>query len=210
MVEWGMLPQFYYFDMGNVLLYFSHEKMAAQVARVAGIDSATAWRLLFKDGLHWAYERGELTREQIYGRFCEAAGARADIEQLDAAANDIFALNAPIVGLVGRLATAGYRLGVCSNTTASHWQHCTSRFTILTSVFPVHALSYRLRAMKPEASFYSAAAALAGVAPEQIFFTDDRADNVAAAAAAGWDAVQFESVSQINEELRSRGVIINY
>ena len=210
MVEWGMLPQFLYFDMGNVLLRFSHERMAEQMARVAGFDARRAWRILFDDGLHWAYERGELTREQFYGRFCESAAAWPDIEALDAAGNDIFELNSPIVGLVGRLVAAGYRLGVCSNTTTSHWNHCTSRFAALTTMFPVHALSYRFRAMKPDPQFYASATKLAGVAPQHIFFTDDRADNIAAAADAGWDAVLFESVSQLNEALRSRGVLINY
>ena len=205
-----MLPQFFYFDMGNVLLHFSHERMAEQMARVAGIEPPVAWRILFEDGLEWAYERGELTREQFYGRFCESAGARADIDALDAAGNDIFELNAPIIGPVGRLAAAGFRLGICSNTTASHWAYCTSRFKALNVAFPVQALSFRLKAMKPEAPFYAAAAKLTGVAPGRIFFTDDRPDNVAAAIGAGWDAVLFESVSQLNAALRDRGVVINY
>ena len=58
MVEWGMPPQFFYFDMGNVLLGFSHERMAEQMARVAKIDARRDWTILFEDGLHWAYERG--------------------------------------------------------------------------------------------------------------------------------------------------------
>jgi glucose-1-phosphatase len=207
----GMKPQFIYFDMGNVLLRFSHERMAQQMALVVSIEPAAAWRILFDDGLEWAYERGELTREQFYGRFCEAAGVRlTDINALDAAGNDIFELNAPIVGLVGRLVAAGYRLGVCSNTTHSHWTHCTNRFAFLTTMFEIHALSYRLLAMKPDARFYRAAAALTAGSSNQIFFTDDRADNVAAAAAEGWDAVQFESVSQLNQELRNRGITLNY
>jgi len=113
MVEYGMQPQFVYFDMGNVLLPFSHEKMAEQMARVAGIESKRAWQILFEDGLEWAYERGELTREQFYGRFCESAGSWPDMTALDGAGNDIFELNAPIMGLVGRLFCAGYCLGVC-------------------------------------------------------------------------------------------------
>ncbi len=205
-----MAAAFFYFDMGNVLLYFSHEKMAGQMARVAGIQPAQAWKFLFDDGLEWAYERGELTREQFYGRFCEAAGVRADVNALDEAGSDIFELNAQMIGLVGRLAGAGYRLGVCSNTTQAHWDYCTQRYRALSSTFSVHALSFRLKAMKPDAAFYAAAAKLAGVAPKQIFFVDDRPENVAGAIAAGWDAVLYESVSQLNDELRRRGILINY
>jgi glucose-1-phosphatase len=205
-----MALQFFYFDMGNVLLYFSHEKMAEQMARVVGIQPSLARKILFEDGLEWAFERGELTREQFYGRFCEAAGAKADVEALDQAGSDIFDLNAPIIGLVGRLAGAGYRLGVCSNTSQSHWGHCIGQYRALSTTFSVHALSFRLKAMKPEAAFYAAATKLTGGAANQVFFTDDRPENVAAATAAGWDAVLYESVSQLNEALLSRGVVINY
>jgi putative hydrolase of the HAD superfamily len=206
-----MLPQFFYFDMGNVLLRFSHERAAEQMARTAGIDKPRAWKILFEDGLHWQSERGEVTSDEFYTRFCEAAGVPlTDRPALELAANDIFELNVPIVGLLGHLYFTGHRLGVFSNTTADHWEYCTGRFGILTSLFKVHALSYRLRAMKPEPAAYAGAAALAGVAPEAIFFTDDRPENVAGARAAGWDAVPFESVVQLHEELRGRGLRVNY
>jgi len=77
-------------------------------------------------------------------------------------------------------------------------------------MFGVHALSYQIGAMKPDPRSYTAAAQLAGVNPQGIFFTDDREDNVTAAAAAGWDAVQYTSVSQLNEALCSRGIVTNY
>src|SRR6267154_2662607 len=105
-----MQPEFIYFDMGNVLLPFSHERMAEQMARVAGIAAQRAWRILFEDGLEWAFDRGGLTREQSYGRFCEAAGSWHEMSSREEAGNDIFELNAPIVGLVGRLVAAGYSL----------------------------------------------------------------------------------------------------
>src|SRR6187551_1369246 len=105
-----MAIQFLYFDMGNVLLHFSHEKMAAQMAQVAGTNPALVRKILFEEGLEWAYERGELSREQFHGRFCEAVGVRADTAALERAGNEIFELNAPILGIVGRLAAAGYRL----------------------------------------------------------------------------------------------------
>jgi FMN phosphatase YigB (HAD superfamily) len=206
-----MLPQFFFFDMGNVLLRFSHERAAEQMSRAVGIDPSRAWKILFEDGLHWQSERGEVTSDQFYARFCQAAGVPlGDRAALELAANDIFELNVPIVGLLGHLYFTGRRLGVFSNTTDDHWQYCTGRFGILTSLFRVHALSFKLRAMKPQPAAYAGAAALAGVPPEQIFFTDDRPDNVAGARAAGWDAVLFESVVQLNEELRRRGLRVNY
>ncbi|HEY2412139.1 MAG TPA: HAD family phosphatase [Pirellulaceae bacterium] len=206
-----MRPEFIYFDMGNVLIHFSHEKMAEQMAQVVGIEPQLAWRILFEDkrGLEWAYERGELQREQFYARFCEAAGASADSDVLDTAGSDIFAINAPTCGLASQLASAGYRLGICSNTTLSHWGHCVSHYRVLATAFTVYALSFELGAIKPDPVFYRAAAKLTGASPDRIFFADDRPENVAAAKSAGWDAVVYESAAQINEALRVRGVISN-
>src|SRR5262245_491918 len=205
-----MPPQFLYFDMGNVLLRFSHERAAQQMARVAGVPAAQVWQVVFEEGLEGAYERGDLTRAQFYARFCEAVGARPDPAALDLASSDIFELNVPIVGMLGHLNRTGYRLGVFSNTSISHWEFCTARFSILTSVFHGYALSFQTRAMKPEPAAYAAAARLAGTPGERIFFTDDREENVAAARAAGWDAVIYESVSGLNEQLRQRGVRLNF
>jgi glucose-1-phosphatase len=207
-----MRPQFIYFDMGNVVLNFSHERMAQQMARVAGIEPAAAAHILFTDkvGLEWVYERGELTRDQFYARFCQAAGSRPNIDELDAAANDIFEIKVPTLGPIGRLAAAGYRLGIASNTTYSHWTYCLGRFRALRKAFSVYAMSYELEAMKPDIAFYQGAARLAQTPPEGIFFVDDRPENVAGAQAAGWDAVVYESASQLSEELRKRGVLINY
>jgi glucose-1-phosphatase len=204
-----MKPQFLYFDLGNVLLPFSHQRMAEQMGRVAGVSPQRAWQILFDDGLHWDYERGELSEDQFYSRFCELCGASADRAALDQAANDIFVVNIPLVGLIGHLAAAGCPLGILSNTTASHWRYCTSRYGIL-RLFPVHALSFHLKAMKPDSQIYAAAAKLANTPPDRIFFTDDRPEHVAAARAAGWDAIVYESVSQVNEHLRQRGIVINY
>jgi glucose-1-phosphatase len=205
-----MTPQFIYFDMGNVLLHFSHERQAQQMASVSGIAADKAWKILFEDGLHWEPERGDIAPEQFYARFCELSGTSPDLAALDLAANDIFTLNVPIVPLCGHLLSAGYRLGVLSNTTEPHWRHCTARFSLLTTLFSVHALSFRLKAMKPEAAAYDRAAELAGVSPKGIFYCDDREENVVAACAAGFDAVVYHSVTQLNEELRRRGVRINY
>jgi glucose-1-phosphatase len=203
--------QFIYFDLGNVLLRFSHERAAEQMGRVAGVPAQKVWDVVFATGgMEDAYERGDLSREQFYARFCEAVGSRSDLAALDLAGSDIFDLNVPLVGLVGHLYATGHRLGILSNTSLSHWEYVTGRFGILTSMFSVYALSFRLRAMKPDRAIYDAAAKLAATPPEQIFFTDDRPEHVAAARAAGWDAVQYESVGQLNAEFRRRGVTMNY
>jgi putative hydrolase of the HAD superfamily len=204
-----MSPKFIYFDMGNVLLHFSHERQAEQIARLCGQNAAEIYRVLYQDGLHWLAERGEAPPEAFHAQFCSRMGTKADRTAFEAASNDIFWPNTSIVPLVAQLRGGGYRLGVLSNTSQAHWEFCRRRFRLM-EMFHVYALSFDIGVMKPDAKIYSAAARLAGVQPAEIFFTDDRADNVAAAKAAGWDAVVFESTGQLSRELRQRGVLTNY
>jgi HAD superfamily hydrolase (TIGR01509 family) len=111
-----------------------------------------------------------------------------------------------MVPLLSALRTGGHRLGVLSNTSPSHWRHVTARFPFLTELFCEHALSYELGATKPDAAVYAAAEELAGIPGQEIFFTDDRADNVAAARSRGWDAMLFASPQQLEMELAARGI----
>jgi FMN phosphatase YigB (HAD superfamily) len=202
-----MAPTFLYFDMGNVLLNFSHEREAEQIARVAGLQPAAVWKLLFEDGLHWQAERGELSGRPYYDRFCELTGVRPDYAAFEQAGNDIFWLNEAIVPLVEGLRTRGLGLGVLSNTSAAHWEHCTRRFALLGSDFAVHALSFQIGIMKPDPRIYAAATRLAGVRPGEILFIDDRPENVAAARMVGWDAVVFSTAESLNADLSSRGLL---
>jgi HAD superfamily hydrolase (TIGR01509 family) len=60
--------------------------------------------------------------------------------------------------------------------------------------------------MKPDRRIYETAVERAGVLPQDVFFTDDRLENVAGAQAGGIDAVQFDGVDSLVAELRERNV----
>jgi putative hydrolase of the HAD superfamily len=68
-------------------------------------------------------------------------------------------------------------------------------------------LSYEVGAMKPAPEIYREAVAKAGCSPGEIFFTDDIAMNVEAAREHGIDAVQFQSLPQLEDDMRSRGIV---
>jgi putative hydrolase of the HAD superfamily len=104
-----------------------------------------------------------------------------------------------------------HRVGVLSNTNELHWDFVTSgRFAMIPDDFEVTALSYEIGAIKPDPRIFAAAAELAGVAPEEVFFTDDMPGHVEAACRAGFDAVEFTTAVKLAEDLRKRGVRINY
>jgi putative hydrolase of the HAD superfamily len=60
--------------------------------------------------------------------------------------------------------------------------------------------------MKPDPRIFRLAIEKAGVAPEKIFFADDRIENVEGARLAGIEAIQFKSEKQLRQELNDRGI----
>src|SRR5579863_1445860 len=111
-----MPPEFIYFDLGNVLLYFDHALGCRQMAAVAGLTEAQVREVVFDSGLELRYEAGELSSRQFYEEFCNRTGTRPDFDALAFAAGSIFAINASLMPVVAQLRAAGYRLGLLSNT----------------------------------------------------------------------------------------------
>jgi glucose-1-phosphatase len=207
-----MKPSILYFDLGNVLLSFDHERMCRQMAEVAGVEAAAVRRALFEPGapssVQWQFERGDLNALAVYEHFCEQCGVRPEQATLHAAGCDMFGELTETVAIVEELAAAGCRLGVLSNTNPIDWEFVsTGRFPFLNRLFEHAVLSFEARAMKPERAIYDLAVRRAGVPAGEVFFTDDRKENVAGALAAGLDAVLFTTAEQLRAELASRGLL---
>lgn len=200
-------PNFLYFDLGNVVCPFDYSVAVRQMAGVAGVLPAVIQEVVFDSGLENAYEQGDMTTQQFYEAFCQRIGKRPDSEALLVASSDMFRLDEAVAELILQLRKSGHRTGLLSNTCEAHWRFCADRkFPILQQLFEVTALSYELRAMKPDPAIYRGAADLAGVAPGEIFFVDDRADNVEGARRAGFDAVLFAGAADLAAALAGRGV----
>jgi FMN phosphatase YigB (HAD superfamily) len=204
-------PRFLYFDLGNVLLNFDHRLACRQMGEVAGAPADKIWDVVFATDLELRYEVGAISDQQFYEIFCRETGTQPDQDALLLAGSAIFTPNTPVFPIVAALDSAGYRLGILSNTCPGHWKYCIDgRYGLLASAFDVYALSYELGACKPAPGIFAGAAKLAGVAPEEIFFVDDIAGHVAGARAAGFDAVQFTTPAALALALRERGLRFNY
>ena len=204
-------PEFIYFDLGNVLLYFDHENACRQMAEVADIDPAMVRRVVFDSGLELRYEAGEISCREFYDEFCQATDTRPDYNVLERAGSAIFELNVSIVPVVAHLWEAGYRLGMLSNTSPCHYRYfADGRFRMIPEAFETIVLSYEVGVVKPDAKIFHAAIGRAGVPPERIFYVDDVSGHVDAARRQGIDAVQYTTTGDLVAELRRRGVRFNY
>ena len=204
-------PEFIYFDLGKVLLEFSHDRMCSQMGELVGLDAKATEAIVFDSGLSHRYEIGEIGDDQFCELFFEQTTQRCEPEQLVAAAGDIFSVIREMVPLVAALATSGIPLGILSNTCPAHWNHVTDgRFASLPAMFQKTVLSFEAGSMKPEPKIYKVAAEAAGVEPAKIFFVDDREENIEGARAAGFDAHVFQSARQVQRLLIERGVRFAY
>src|SRR6185295_7527498 len=114
---------------------------------------------LFESGLELDYEAGKVTSREMYDRFCLQTGARLDFKRLALAASDIFEINTGAMAILGQLMAAECRLGLLSNTNEIHWDFVArGRYALIPEAFEVLALSFQIKAIKPEPRIFQAAA----------------------------------------------------
>ncbi|MEM1066995.1 MAG: HAD-IA family hydrolase, partial [Pseudomonadota bacterium] len=68
-------------------------------------------------------------------------------------------------------------------------------------------ISGHMRCIKPEPRIYEMVEADSGVAPGRLLFTDDKPDNIAAAAARGWQTHLFEGPEGWAARLVAEGLL---
>ncbi len=206
-----MPPEFLYFDLGNVLLRFSNERAMSQMAALSEFDAEELRTLMLgpieRKSIQWKYERGDISTDEYIEHYRKFTGHSPDLGEFSHAASDMFTPISESFALVEHLHATGHRLGILSNTNPLHWAFVTDgRYPALNYCFEKNCTSFEARSMKPEAKVYGHAIELAGVPADKIFFTDDRAENVAGAIELGIDAVVFTTPSELKEALRRRGI----
>lgn len=193
------------FDLGNVLLFFSHERMCAQLGALCGRTAGEMRALLMDSGLSDAYEQGRLTEAEFHRSLEKRLGTELDLAGLQRAGGDIFELNPPMVPLLDALRARGHRLVLLSNTNETHINWIRRRFDVLDR-FDDLVLSYRVGAMKPHPAIYEAALAAVGCAPGECFYTDDMPEYVARGREFGLEAEVFMGVEALRTQLVARGL----
>ena len=204
-----MAIRFIFFDLGKVLINFDLDQMMRQASDVTGATVAEITSALFNDGLHEKFEMGQLRIEEYHTGFCERIGRQPDLEKLHRATTEFFDLNVSILPIISSLCQTRFSLGVLSNTCVTHWDYCYRRYAFLRECFQLPLTSFDMGMLKPNQEIYDEAAARAGVAPDEVFFTDDLIENVEGARAAGWNAVQYTGARKLAAELREHGVPMN-
>ena len=193
------------FDLGNVLVFFSHDRMVDNIVRVAGTTHDVVRNFLFDSQFQAALETGAITEAQFHAEFEAHANVTVPFEDLKHAVADIFELNADMVPLLSELKSAGMRLVLLSNTCVTHIEFVRSRWDVL-DVFDAITTSWEVGALKPDPRIYESALAQANCPAKNCFFTDDIEDYVRQAQSIGIHARVFQNAQTTRHTLQQLGV----
>ncbi len=196
------------FDMGNVLVHFSHEKMFQQIGDLYSRSASDIQSLSVENHVHDLYERGMLTDEAYHQQVESHMQTKAELADLLYATSNIFTPNDKIFPLLDVLRSRDYRLLLLSNTCSAHINFIQERWQLLDR-FDATVLSYQIGALKPEPEIYEAALKEINCKPREAFFIDDMSENIAQAKKHGLQGVQFVGVTELVQTLHNEhGVTI--
>lgn len=201
------------FDAGGVLVRICRSwREACAAAGVAFHEPvATPEGMAARKAVVQRYELGRLSCEEYFETLAAATnGMYAPAEVRRVHESWILGDYPGVAALIEGLGARGVRTGLLSNTNATHWRDLIGRRSIQLIDHP-HA-SHLLGMAKPAAEIYHAFAARVGRPAGELLFFDDLAENVAAARAAGWRAVQVDHTgdpsAQMHRALADIGIAV--
>ncbi len=191
------------FDLGKVILDFSHVTIAEGLARHSehrryqDPSKMMEDMLLNGNGVIARYDNGDMTTEEFFSFIKNTFDLNISFLQFKRIWNDIFTENKGMRDLIERL-KKDFTLFLLSNTNELHFTYIKESFPVVHK-FDRWVLSYETGLSKPDPEIYRLALSQAGVKPEEAIFIDDIAGHVRGAQNVGIHAVEFKSVEQITD-----------
>jgi FMN phosphatase YigB (HAD superfamily) len=194
-------------DVGQVLIGFDHAVVGRRLvdehfplARRTDEARQAVHRYIFDDAdgevPNAVLDRGAQDVDWLCARVCARFSVSVALSAFEEIWTSIFApqLNAVVVAGVEAAAAAGVRVGLCSNTNASHWRYLRR----------VHAdfrrlddgarrfVSFEMGTGKGDLGFFARVARETGAPLAHHLLLDDKRENCEAARAEGMSAVVFD------------------
>lgn len=193
------------FDIGNVLIEWQPERFFD--GHIGPEARARMFAEIDLHGMNEAVDRGAPFRETIYDWAARYPAWEANIRLwhdrwIDMAAPVI----ARSVRLMRALQARGVPVFALTNFGDETYAHAEPHYPFLRD-FDRAFISGRLKVTKPDPEIYAIVERESGLAPGALLFTDDRAENIAVAAARGWGTHLFEGSDGWAARLVAEGLL---
>lgn len=184
------------FDLGNVLIHFSHTRAFAQIAKLCNESPAIIKDFLNEQSqngsLHWQYESGLLSTDDLHNRFSQQFTCQVSRPAFEHAISDIFWPNPIMEQCLAAVKNAGVRTVLVSNTNPAHVNFIQNHYDFWQWI-DVAILSHEVGVCKPDPKIYDIALAAAECSAEDCLFVDDLLVNCNGAELAGISAFHFRN-----------------
>jgi len=194
------------FDVGGVLIEWDDSIIFRTVAERYELDVRAVMRVL--TSLRRELQSNRISLHEFWTRFGESFAVPTPKDWRSMWVSQMIRFARPrkdLLALAEGLRRHGVRTGLFSNTDRSHWRYF--RSTGWFTAFSPQIVSFRIGAVKPDPKAFRGAKQSFPRGWGIPLFVDDSDANVSAAAAAGWDAVRFSSLSGLKKELRKRQLL---
>ena len=205
------IPNLAVFDLGGVVVRICRTwPEACNAAGITHIPQAEA-RLDSprKVELLRAHQCGEVESEDYFAGLAQLLADHSADEVRAVHTAWILGDYPGMTSVIDRIHHAGMRTACLSNTNAHHWEQLDSSEAFRR--IQVRHASHVMGLVKPDQRIYRAVEAATGVAPQEIVFFDDLAENISAARACGWNAVHIDhtgdTAAQVLAGLRAHGAL---
>ena len=186
------------FDMGGVLINLEWDSMCARLQARSGL--ADVGPEVVNGPIAMSAMLGQLTPHAYHEALCEKLDASLSYEDFIDIWNSLLSANEAIVPLVERL-KSDHHLVLGSNTDPVHFSYAVEKFHVVQN-FEQYFLSYEMGLLKPDPAFFHHILQTLGTPAAECIFIDDRAENVDAALSVGITTFHFDSVGQLEVDLR--------
>lgn len=194
-----------FFDIGNVLLYFSYQKMCEQIGEVCGLSRDEVHQHLIENKFGERHETGQVSSNELFEHFQCHSSRSLTQEKFFLATCAIFSPNYSIWPVVESLKQKGVKLLLLSNTCESHFRYIEDNYEIIRQ-FDYQILSHEVSARKPDPRIFECALLASESSPEECFYVDDIPEFVEAARGLNIDAEVFTETDNFLDHLKLRGL----
>jgi len=188
-----------FFDIGGVLLNIHPERTIKQLSDVTKITEQEI-EAAFPEEEHHRYERGEISDSEFFKAVKRELPISNNLteEKFWQAWSLLVGEETEVVNTMNNLTTK-YPVWLLSNTNPYHILE-EERFKLFDKITG-GIYSFEVGSRKPEEDIYFKALEIAGVTAEKSLFIDDLIENVEMARSLNMNAIQFKSISDLNEQL---------
>jgi putative hydrolase of the HAD superfamily len=200
-------PAVVLFDLDGVLAHYAHAPRMAVLAQRSGASEAEVSRALFESGLEHDADRGLYDADGQVAELAARLGRPVTLDDCVDARCAAMSADAGVLALATALA-ARATVAILTNNNLLLRDHLPR---ICPALFPLFEgrvfCSAQFRLAKPDPAIFLACAASLGVAPGEVLFIDDKAENADGARRAGLHAHHHRDLPSLRAALRGHGLL---